>query len=116
MSPRTPWIVNGHPIRVFAERDPAEIAWSNVDAELVIESTGLFTDATVASKRLGGTVKKVIISAPAKNEEITIVLGVNSEAYDPEKHHVVSNASCTTNGLAPVAKSSTTSLASSRAC
>jgi glyceraldehyde 3-phosphate dehydrogenase len=97
-------IVNGHPIRVFSERDPAEIAWSNVEADLVIESTGRFTDATLACKHLGGSVKKVIISAPAKNEDITIVLGVNQEMYDPEKHNVVSNASCTTNGLAPVAK------------
>ena len=97
-------IVNGHPIRVYAERDPADINWSMVDAELVIESTGRFTDGTVASKHLGGTVKKVIISAPAKNEDVTIVLGVNTEAYDPARHHVVSNASCTTNGLAPVAK------------
>ncbi|HEV3309526.1 MAG TPA: type I glyceraldehyde-3-phosphate dehydrogenase [Chloroflexota bacterium] len=97
-------IVNGHPIRVFAERDPAQISWSTVDAELVIESTGRFTDATQASSHLGGTVGKVIISAPAKNEDLTIVLGVNEEVYDPEKHHVVSNASCTTNGLAPVAK------------
>ena len=97
-------IVNGHPIRVFAEKDPAAITWSNVDAELVIESTGRFTDATKAAAYLGGSVKKVIISAPAKNEDVTIVLGVNDAAYDPEKHHVVSNASCTTNGLAPVAK------------
>ena len=97
-------IVNGHPIRVFSERDPAEIPWANVDADLVIESTGRFTDATIASKHLGGTVKKVIISAPAKNEDLTIVLGVNDGMYNPEKHNVVSNASCTTNGLAPVAK------------
>ncbi len=97
-------IVDGHPIRVFAERDPAQITWSTVDAELVIESTGIFTDATKANGHLGGTVKKVIISAPAKNEDITLVLGVNDEMYDPEQHNVVSNASCTTNGLAPVAK------------
>jgi glyceraldehyde 3-phosphate dehydrogenase len=97
-------IVDGHPIRVFAERNPADITWSTVDAELVIESTGIFTDATKATAHLGGTVKKVIISAPAKNEDITLVLGVNDEMYDPERHHVVSNASCTTNGLAPVAK------------
>ncbi len=97
-------IVDGHPIRVFAERDPAEIAWPSVDADLVVESTGRFTDATKASAHLGGTVTKVIISAPAKNEDITIVLGVNEDMYDPDKHHVVSNASCTTNGLAPVAK------------
>ena len=97
-------IVNGHPIRVFAERDPGNISWSTVDAELVLESTGRFTDATKASAHLGGSVKKVVISSPAKNEDLTIVLGVNDEAYDPERHLVVSNASCTTNGLAPVAK------------
>src|SRR5947209_838626 len=97
-------IVNGHPIRVFAERDPANIPWSMVEADLVIESTGRFTDATKASAHLGDTVQKVIISAPAKNEDLTIVLGVNEKAYDPDKHNVVSNASCTTNGLAPVAK------------
>jgi glyceraldehyde 3-phosphate dehydrogenase len=97
-------IVNGHPIRVFAERNPADITWSTVDAELVIESTGRFTDATQAAAHRGGTVKKVVISAPAKNEDLTVVLGVNDDVYDPEKHHVVSNASCTTNGLAPVAK------------
>ncbi len=97
-------IVDGHPIRVFAERDPAQITWSMVDADLVIESTGRFTDATKAAAHLGDTVNKVIISAPAKNEDVTLVLGVNDEAYDAERHHVVSNASCTTNGLAPVAK------------
>ncbi|HZT95896.1 MAG TPA: type I glyceraldehyde-3-phosphate dehydrogenase [Chloroflexota bacterium] len=97
-------IVDGHPIRVFAERDPADIAWRSVDAEIVIESTGRFTDATKASAHLGDTVEKVIISAPAKNEDLTIVLGVNEDMYDPDKHRIVSNASCTTNGLAPVAK------------
>lgn len=97
-------IVDGHPIRVFSERDPADITWSTVDADLVVESTGRFTDGTIAGKHLGGTVAKVIISAPAKNEDITIVLSVNDEMYDPDKHHIVSNASCTTNGLAPVAK------------
>jgi glyceraldehyde 3-phosphate dehydrogenase len=97
-------VVDGKPIRVFTERDPGRITWEMVDAELVIESTGRFTDATLAAAHLGGTVKKVIISAVAKNEDITIVLGVNNAMYDPEKHHVVSNASCTTNGLAPVAK------------
>lgn len=97
-------VVDGHPIRVFAERDPGQIPWNMVDADLVIESTGLFTDANKASAHLGDTVKKVIISAPAKNEDITIVLGVNEKMYDPEKHNVVSNASCTTNGVAPVAK------------
>lgn len=97
-------IVNGKPVRVFSERDPGAIPWGSVGAEVVIESTGLFTDATKAIAHKRDTVKKVIISAPAKNEDITIVLGVNQDQYDPEKHHVISNASCTTNGLAPVAK------------
>ena len=90
--------------KVFSERDPAAIDWESVGAEIVIESTGLFTKAEDAKKHLRGPVKKVIISAPAKNEDITIVLGVNEESYDPAKHHVISNASCTTNCLAPVAK------------
>jgi glyceraldehyde 3-phosphate dehydrogenase len=89
---------------VFAERDPAKIDWESVGAEIVVESTGLFTKAEDARKHLRGTVKKVIISAPAKNEDITIVLGVNEDKYDPAAHHVISNASCTTNCLAPVAK------------
>ncbi len=97
-------VVNGKKINVYAERDPGAIPWENDGVDIVIESTGFFTDATKANAHLGGTVKKVIISAPAKNEDLTIVLGVNNEAYDPSKHHVVSNASCTTNGLAPVAK------------
>lgn len=97
-------VVNGKKINVYAERDPAAIPWDNDGVDIVIESTGFFTDATKANAHLGGTVKKVIISAPAKNEDLTIVLGVNNDAYDPSKHHVVSNASCTTNGLAPVAK------------
>jgi glyceraldehyde 3-phosphate dehydrogenase len=97
-------IVNGKTIHVHAERDPAAIAWEKDDVDIVIESTGLFTDATKANAHLGKGVKKVIISAPAKNEDLTIVLGVNDKVYDPAKHHVVSNASCTTNGLAPVAK------------
>jgi glyceraldehyde 3-phosphate dehydrogenase len=97
-------VVNGKKINVYAEKDPGAIPWSNDGVDIVIESTGFFTDATKANAHLGGTVKKVIISAPAKNEDLTIVLGVNNEAYDPKKHHVVSNASCTTNGLAPVAK------------
>jgi glyceraldehyde 3-phosphate dehydrogenase len=97
-------VVNGKKINVYAEKDPAAIPWSNDGVDIVIESTGFFTDATKANAHLGGTVKKVIISAPAKNEDLTIVLGVNNDAYDPSKHHVVSNASCTTNGLAPVAK------------
>jgi len=89
---------------VFSERDPASIPWDSVGAEIVIESTGRFTKAEDAKKHLRGSVKKVIISAPAKNEDITIVLGVNEEQYQPAAHHVISNASCTTNCLAPVAK------------
>lgn len=89
---------------VFAEKDPSKIDWESVGAEVVIESTGRFTNAEDARKHLRGTVKKVIITAPAKNEDITIVLGVNEDAYDPREHHVISNASCTTNCLAPVAK------------
>src|SRR3989440_915536 len=96
--------VDGEEFRVFSERDPAAIPWESVGAEVVIESTGRFTKAEDAKKHLRGTVKKVIISAPAKNEDITIVLGVNEENYDPAAHHVISNASCTTNCLAPVAK------------
>ncbi len=96
--------VAGKDIRVFKERDPAAIDWSSVGAEIVIESTGLFTDATKAVAHKRGTVKKVVISAPGKNEDLTMVLGVNDSMYDPAKHHVISNASCTTNGLAPVAK------------
>jgi len=91
-------------LKVFAQKDPAEIDWSSVGAEIVIESTGRFTDAKDASKHLRGTVKKVIISPPAKGEDITIVMGVNDASYDPAKHKIVSNASCTTNCLAPVAK------------
>src|SRR5690349_19861199 len=91
-------------IRVFAEKDPANLNWESVGAQIVVESTGKFTDAEAARKHLRGTVKKVIISAPAKNEDITIVLGVNEGKYDPAKHHIVSNASCTTNCLAPIAK------------
>ncbi|MBA2731943.1 MAG: type I glyceraldehyde-3-phosphate dehydrogenase [Acidobacteria bacterium] len=90
--------------RVFSERDPGLIDWESVGAEIVIESTGHFTKAEDARKHLRGTVKKVIISAPAKNEDITIVLGVNEEQYDPSAHNIISNASCTTNCLAPVAK------------
>jgi glyceraldehyde 3-phosphate dehydrogenase len=97
-------VVNGKRIKIFAVKDPAEIDWSSVGAEVVVESTGRFTDAKEAAKHLRGSVKKVIISAPAKNEDITIVLGVNDSAYDPKKHNVISNASCTTNCLAPVVK------------
>ncbi len=96
--------VNGKSIQVFAERDPGAIPWDKVGVDLVIESTGFFTDATKAAAHRNSGVKKVIISAPAKNEDLTIVLGVNDDVYDPAAHHVVSNASCTTNGLAPVAK------------
>ena len=96
--------IDGKAIKVFAEKDPAAIPWSSVDVDVVIESTGFFTDATKAAAHRSGSVKKVIISAPAKNEDLTIVLGVNDNMYAPSKHHVISNASCTTNGLAPVAK------------
>ena len=96
--------VDGKQIKVFSERDPAKLDWASVGAQIVIESTGHFTDATKASAHLGSTVKKVIISAPATNEDITIVLGVNEEKYDPAKHNIISNASCTTNCLAPVVK------------
>ena len=91
-------------IRVYAERDPAKIPWGEAGVEIVIESTGFFTDATQAVAHRHDSVKKVIISAPAKNEDVTIVLGVNDERYDPGKHNVISNASCTTNGLAPPVK------------
>ena len=96
--------VGGDEFRVFAEKDPAQIPWESVGAEIVIESTGRFTKAEDARKHLRGPVKKVIISAPAKNEDITIVLGVNEGVYDPAAHNIISNASCTTNCLAPVAK------------
>jgi glyceraldehyde 3-phosphate dehydrogenase len=96
--------VDGKTIKVFAERDPSKLDWASVGAEVVIESTGFFTDAEKAKAHLGSTVKKVIISAPATNEDITIVLGVNDSKYDPAKHNVISNASCTTNCLAPVVK------------
>jgi len=96
--------VNGRTIQVLKVKDPADIDWTSLGAEIVVESSGLFTTAEDARKHLKGTVKKVIITAPAKNEDITIVLGVNDAAYDPAKHHIISNASCTTNCLAPVAK------------
>ena len=97
-------LVEADEFRVFSEKDPAQIPWEEVGAEIVIESTGRFTKREDAGKHLRGTVKKVIISAPAKGEDITIVLGVNEEKYDPANHNVISNASCTTNCLAPVAK------------
>ncbi len=96
--------VDGKKIKVFAEKDPAKIDWESVGAQVVVESTGRFTNADDARKHLRGPVKKVIISAPAKNEDITIVMGVNEDKYDAAKHHILSNASCTTNCLAPVAK------------
>jgi glyceraldehyde 3-phosphate dehydrogenase len=96
--------VDGKTIKVFKEKDPAALPWESVGAQVVVESTGRFTDANDAKKHMRGPVKKVIISAPAKNEDITLVLGVNHDKYDPAKHHVLSNASCTTNCLAPIAK------------
>jgi glyceraldehyde 3-phosphate dehydrogenase len=96
--------VDGEEFKVFSQRDPAAIDWQSVGAEIVVESTGIFTKAEDARKHLRDGVKKVIISAPAKNEDITIVLGVNEDKYDASSHHIISNASCTTNCLAPVAK------------
>ncbi len=98
-------VVNGKEIQVFAERDPADLPWSELGADVVIESTGFFTDREDAEKHItSGGAKKVVISAPAKGEDITIVIGVNDDKYDSKEHHVISNASCTTNCLAPVAK------------
>jgi glyceraldehyde 3-phosphate dehydrogenase len=96
--------VAGHTFKAFAERDPANLKWSDVGADVVVESTGFFTDATKARTHVDNGAKKVIISAPAKNEDITIVMGVNDDLYDADKHTVISNASCTTNCLAPMAK------------
>jgi glyceraldehyde 3-phosphate dehydrogenase len=96
--------VDGKQIKVFAERDPSKLDWASVGAQIVVESTGFFTDAEKAKAHLGSTVKKVIISAPATNEDITVVLGVNDDKYDAAKHNIISNASCTTNCLAPVVK------------
>ena len=96
--------VDNKTIKVFAEKDPAKLPWDSVGAQVVIESTGRFTNAEDAKKHMRGPVKKVIISAPAKNEDFTVVLGVNHDKYDPAKHHIISNASCTTNCLAPIAK------------
>lgn len=97
-------VIDGRRVRVLAEKEPAKLPWRDLGVDIVIESTGLFTDAHKARAHLEAGAKKVIISAPAKNEDLTVVLGVNERMYDPEKHHIISNASCTTNGLAPVAK------------
>jgi glyceraldehyde 3-phosphate dehydrogenase len=97
-------VVDGKEIRVLSEKEPAKLPWGDLGVDIVIESTGRFTDATAARGHLEGGAKKVLISAPAKNEDVTIVLGVNEEQYDPANHHIVSNASCTTNCLAPAAK------------
>lgn len=97
-------VVNGNEIKIFAERDAANIPWSSVGCEIVIESTGFYTDGNKAKAHISGTVKKVLISAPATNEDITIVMGVNDDKYDSTSHNVISNASCTTNCLAPFAK------------
>ncbi len=96
--------IDGQEISISAERDPGKIPWKKHGVDVVIESTGFFTDATKAKAHIDAGAKKVIISAPARNEDITVVLGVNEGKYDPKNHHVISNASCTTNGLAPVAK------------
>ncbi|MED9872469.1 MAG: type I glyceraldehyde-3-phosphate dehydrogenase [Eggerthellaceae bacterium] len=97
-------IVDGRRVRVLSDRDPHNLPWGELGVELVIESTGFFTDANAAHAHIDSGAKKVLITAPAKNEDITIVMGVNDDQYDPEKHHIVSNASCTTNCLAPFAK------------
>jgi len=97
-------LVDGKLIKVLAQRDPADLPWGELGVELVVESTGFFTDATKAHAHIDAGAKRVIISAPAKNEDLTVVMGVNDDAYDPDKHFIVSNASCTTNCLAPFAK------------
>src|ERR1041385_2082034 len=96
--------IDNKQFKVFAEKNPAKLPWESVGAQVVLESTGRFTDANDAKKHMRGPVKKVIISAPAKNEDVTLVLGVNEKTYDPSKHHIISNASCTTNCLAPISK------------
>lgn len=97
-------VVNGDEITIYAEKDPAKLPWKDLNVDIVVESTGLFTDANKAKAHIEAGAKKVIISAPAKNEDVTLVLGVNDEQYDNSKHHIISNASCTTNCLAPLVK------------
>jgi glyceraldehyde 3-phosphate dehydrogenase len=97
-------VINGDKVKISAEKDPGAIKWKDLGVDLVIESTGRFVDKETAGKHIGGGAKKVIISAPAKNHDVTLCVGINLDAYDPAKHHVISNASCTTNCLAPVAK------------
>ena len=97
-------VVNGKNIKVLAERDPANLPWKDLGVDIVVESTGIFTDGEKAKKHIEAGAKKVLISAPATNEDATFVIGVNEHLYDPEKHHIISNASCTTNCLAPLAK------------
>ncbi len=97
-------VVDGVEVKAFAERDPANLPWSDLGVDVVLESTGFFTEASKAQAHIDGGARKVIISAPAKNEDITIVMGVNHDSYDPAAHHIISNASCTTNCLAPMAK------------
>jgi glyceraldehyde 3-phosphate dehydrogenase len=97
-------VIDGKELRVLAERDPAALPWGDLGADVVVESTGLFTDRENAAKHLEAGARKVVISAPAKGPDVTLALGVNDDAYDPDSHHVISNASCTTNCLAPVAK------------
>jgi glyceraldehyde 3-phosphate dehydrogenase len=97
-------IVNGKEVRIYREKDPSKIPWNEVGADFVFECTGLFRDKETASAHLEAGAKKVIISAPAKNPDVTIVMGVNQKEYDPQRHHIISNASCTTNCLAPVCK------------
>jgi len=97
-------IVNGNEVKVLAERDPANLPWKDLGVDVVLESTGFFTSRDGASKHLAAGASKVIISAPATEPDVTLVLGVNDETYDPAKHHIISNASCTTNCLAPVVK------------
>ena len=97
-------LVDGKPLKMFTSKSPAEIPWGDLGVDIVIESTGVFTEKEKAAGHLTGSVKKVIITAPAKNEDLTIVLGVNEASYDPAKHHVISNASCTTNCVVPIAK------------